>query len=99
MIRYVVSGLAQEDIDQIAIFIAIDSPARVDRYIDRLTRKFETIAAYPELGRRSDYLLPGARVVPISSHLIVYRVKNRRIQILRILHGRQDLFSADFGTK
>jgi len=38
---------------------------------------------------RSD-LLPGARSLPIESHTLFYRVTTDTVEIIRVLHGRQD---------
>ncbi len=38
---------------------------------------------------RSD-LLPGVRRLPIESHTLFYRVTTDTVEIIRVLHGRQD---------
>jgi len=44
------------------------------------------------LGRpRDDSFGPGSRSFPIGEYVVVYRVQNADVLILRVAHGRRDI--------
>ena len=67
------------------------SPDQADRYQTDLFRLFALLAERPHMARERPVLGDGIRVHPYASHLIVYRVLDDGIQIVRVPHGRQDL--------
>ena len=52
-------------------------------------RALSDLAAYPEIGRSGRVSGTRELVVPGTSYLLVYRIRPEEIQILRVLHGRQ----------
>jgi len=42
------------------------------------------------MGIERPELLPNVRSLAIQSHTVFYRVVAKRIEIIRVLHGRQD---------
>jgi len=46
---------------------------------------------HPFSGRPRDGLRPGLRSLLADPHVIFYRVQNDTAEIVRVLHGRQDL--------
>ena len=73
------------------------SLATSDRFLDAVEATSQQIARMPGVGTRyetADPLLTEIRVCPISgfrNYLLFYRVHPDRIEILRILHGAQDI--------
>ena len=45
----------------------------------------------PKLGRTRNEIRKGLWSMPQESHVIFYRIVQRRIRVVRILHGRRDL--------
>ncbi len=42
------------------------------------------------MGLEREELLSNMRSFPVDSHVIFYRLKQYQIEVVRILHGRQD---------
>jgi toxin ParE1/3/4 len=61
---------ARADLSDIWEFIAEDSMARADEFIDRIDGKFRTLAAQPLLGRERPELAPGLRSFPMAPYVI-----------------------------
>jgi toxin ParE1/3/4 len=61
-----------------------------EKYLTTIREQFWSLAEQPLLGTERSDLLPGTRVFPMESHTIFYRVSARRVEIIRIVHGRQD---------
>jgi toxin ParE1/3/4 len=61
-----------------------------DRMIERIYRRCESLLPFPEQGRNCDELLDDARFVVIGSHIAFYRARDGDIEVLHVLHGRQD---------
>ena len=59
-------------------------------YMQNLKDHFWSISEQPLMGVERPELLPGARSLPIESHTLFYRVTTNRVEIIRVLHGRQD---------
>lgn len=70
-------------------YISKDSPKAAIEQGDRIESQAEILSAYPEVGR--DGRIEGTRelVVSRTPFVLVYRVRQGRIEILRLLHGAQ----------
>ena len=64
---------------------------RSDEYMSSLKDKLWLLPQQPEIGKARPELLPDVRSVSVASHVIFYRVQGEELQIIRILHGRQDV--------
>jgi toxin ParE1/3/4 len=60
------------------------------RYLDALWNKFEEILADPQRWRRRDDLFPGCQIAAQGKHVILFRVENSIMKIVRIIHGAMD---------
>lgn len=61
-----------------------------ESYLENLKDHFWSLTEQPLMGVERPELLPGARSLPIESHTLFYRVTPDTLEIIRILHGRQD---------
>lgn len=78
---------AERDLDEIAEYIGQDSPAAAARVVLELIDQVESLLpAHPVIGRPGRVL--GTRELVIGSlpYIIPYRVRDRTIEILRVLH-------------
>lgn len=82
---------AQEDLLDIWLHIAADSPFRADRFLNLLDEKIRLLADTPGMGRRCDELSPGLRGLPVGNYLIFYRQAGQGIDVVRVLHGARDI--------
>lgn len=88
------SPQADSDLDGIWYYVASQSgnTQTADRLIDSITDRFFLIANYPNIGRRrDDDLRPGLRSFPVGEYIIIYRLQNEDVQILRVLHGSRNI--------
>lgn len=80
-----------------AEYIARQSRARSDRFLDAVEASFRQLAATPEIGFACDFRAPGAaglrwwRVRRHRHHLIFYRPTATGIEIIRVLHAARDI--------
>lgn len=83
---------AAEHLVAIYEHIAQDAPLYAQRVVDRLTRRSEQIAQFPESGRIvPEYETPDIREVIDRPYRIIYRVKTERVEVLAVVHGAQRL--------
>jgi toxin ParE1/3/4 len=64
-----------------------------DRVVDNFTHHFFLISRHPKMGRSRDELRAGYRSFPVGQYLILYRVGEKAVEIMHVLHGRRDLRS------
>jgi toxin ParE1/3/4 len=64
---------------------------QADRYVDGLFAIFDLLADLPELARDRTEFLPPVRIHSSGAHLVIYRLEGQGVQIIRILHARQNL--------
>lgn len=82
--------LAAKDLEDIFEFIRQDSESRAQEVIRILFDSALSLDSMPNRGRKGR--LPGTRelIIPASRHIIVYRVTDSAVQILRIYHAARD---------
>lgn len=89
--RLLVSPLARADLAEIYRFGLIHwGQARANQYLDQIKAQFWALTAQPLLGMERSELSPGMRSIPLVSHVVYYRTQPGRIEIVRVLHARQD---------
>ena len=61
-----------------------------ESYLENIKQQIWTLTEQPLIGVDRSELLSGARSLPIESHTLFYRVTLDTVEIIRVLHGRQD---------
>lgn len=61
-----------------------------NHYLEILKEKFWSLTEQPLMGTERPELLDGIRSLPIESHMLFYRVTTTNVEIIRVLHARQD---------
>ena len=84
---------AKTDLVEIWDYIADDSEARADAFIETIDQKFHALARRPNMGRLRDELAEGLRSFPVGRYVIFYRPIPEGVEIVRVLHGARDLDS------
>ena len=82
---------AYEDLEGIFLHIAQHGSGAARRQIARLLRQAESLRDFPNLGRDRSRLAPALRSVVEGTYVIFYYARDDRIDIVRVLHGRQDV--------
>ncbi len=90
MATFTVRPKARIDIDEIWDYIAEDSPAQADSFIDRMVSKLKLLAHEPGLGRFRHDLMPELQSFPFERYVIFYRTTARGIDVVRVLHAARD---------
>src|SRR6185437_6843672 len=87
----------QTEIDLTSIwdFIARDNVRAADSLLVRIEAAFNMLAANPLAGRARDDLAPAIRSFPVGNYIIFYLPRSDGIEVVRVLHGRQDIVSDD----
>jgi toxin ParE1/3/4 len=82
---------AEQDLIEIWSYIALDNPRAADRLLDTLDAKSLALAQHPLMGMSRDDIAEGVRHFPVGNYLILYRVKDDGVEIVRYVHGRRRL--------
>jgi plasmid stabilization system protein ParE len=86
---------ATEDLDAIWWFIRGDSGEAADRVEAEIINTCRRLASYPFIGHKRGDITP----MPVlfwtlpkyPNYIIVYRPESKPLQVIAILHGKQDL--------
>ena len=85
------SPLAIADIEAIWDYSAENwGPDQADRYTDEIRDACFALAAGSKAGRAVD-VRPGYLKYPTRSHVIYFRDTPNQLEVIRVLHGRQDV--------
>jgi toxin ParE1/3/4 len=77
---------ADSDLDDIWNYVAIRS-GNMDT-----TDRFYLLATHPNIGRaRDEDLRPGLRSFPVGEYVIIYRIHDEKVLVLRVLRGSRDI--------
>ena len=84
---------AEADLDAIWLYMAKNDLAAADRQLTRIIEAVEKLAEFPHLGPERSDIEPGLRGLTRGNHLVLYEIleTERRVAILRIIHGRRDI--------
>lgn len=82
---------ARIDIAEIWEYIAEDSEAQADIFVDRVDAQFQLLSQQPGIGRMRNELRDGLRSFPFERYVIFYLVIENGIDIVRVLHGARDV--------
>jgi plasmid stabilization system protein ParE len=91
-VRYL--PIAVDDLISIFDWIASDSPANADAFVKKLDQQIRNLQNHPFLGRtpRDETLKDfGYRILLIGSYLVFYLVRDKTVEIHRVLHGSRNL--------
>jgi len=79
--------LAEQDLEAIAEYVGQDSPAAAARVVLELIDQAATLLpAHPAIGRPGRVLGTRELVIGHLPYIIAYRVRDRDVEILRVLH-------------
>ena len=81
----------ENDLVDIWLYIAADTPDAADRLLEKIDRKRFLLAANPLLGRARPDIAPELRFLPVGNYLILYRALSKGIEVVRVVHGARRL--------
>lgn len=89
----VVSPLARADLRNIYEYGVNNwGTTQASNYLDNIKEHFWRLTEHPKIGLDRIELFPGIRSCPVDRHILFYRIQNSQLEIIRILHARQDPF-------
>lgn len=80
----------ETDLDEIWWYIAQDSPANADKFLDQIQEKSLLVSNFPSMGENRDELLRGLRSFPVGKYLVFYFPLPDGIDIVRVIHGSRN---------
>jgi toxin ParE1/3/4 len=92
-VRFRLSRLALTDLREIGRFtLERWGLAQRRAYLRSIDARFAVLARDPRSGRRREDIGPNWHSAIIGSHVIFYKVAERDIEIVRVLHSRMDIW-------
>jgi toxin ParE1/3/4 len=91
MNRYKLSRQADQDLEDIWVYLAELDPIRADRQMAEIFNRLPMLAQYPDMGRKRNDLGTGCRSFPSRPYLIFYAKTASHIEILRIIHQSRNI--------
>jgi len=82
---------AEIDVLEIWAYIAEDSVAEADRWVDRLDQSLALWATQPKMGRERPELTAGLRSLPFGRYVVFFEPLADGIDVVRVMHGSQDI--------
>ena len=87
--RVVYTGPAKADLDRIRDYLKERNPAAAKKLAALIRARLQLLKMQPLMGPAVAER-PGTRELVVLSYVLVYRVLDDRIEILRVWHGAQD---------
>lgn len=85
------STFVEGDLDEIAAYIAEDSPRRALSFIREIRDRLEDIRERPLLYRIRAEIGENARLAPHGRYVILFRIAGDVVRIERVVYGGRDL--------
>ena len=90
--RYVITTPANIDLEDILRRVAdLSGFDKSDRFLTRFSDKLKNIVSFPNLGKPRPEWGNNYRSIILDDYLIIYRVTEELVEILRIVSGYRDL--------
>ncbi|MDF5712799.1 MAG: type II toxin-antitoxin system RelE/ParE family toxin [Rhizonema sp. NSF051] len=93
MKQHVISPEANQDLEEIIDYFTSRNIDAGERFIDEFNKKCRNLANFPNMGRSYADIKDYLRGVPLNGYIILYRVTDGGIEILRVVSGYRDLES------
>lgn len=93
----IIAPSANRDVDQQIEYFAGESVETAIRFLNAVKETIQKIVTTPGIGGRYEVkskTMPGLRVSIVEgfkNHLIFYRIHKDSIEVVRVVHGAQDL--------
>ncbi len=90
MSEYVISRPAIRDLESISSYFADVQVEAGEKFLQGFSKRCKQLANFPKIGRSYDDLQVGLRGLPLEGYIILYRMVDDGIEIVRVVNGRQD---------
>jgi plasmid stabilization system protein ParE len=79
------------DLEEIAEYIAQDSPRHAARMLRLLRARLKEIARNPKIYRLRPEIGADARLATVGNYVILFRIRQNTVRIERVVHGSREL--------
>jgi len=79
------------DLEEIAEYIAQDSPRQAIRLLRELRSRMKEIAKQPALYQLRPEIGEGARLAVMGQYVILFRIRSNAVRIERVVQGNRNL--------
>ena len=84
---------ALEEINDIASYIAKDSPNYANILVNQIFEMASNLEHFPKLGRAvPEYNISNLREIIFKNYRIVYLIKEEQLEIISVIHGSRKLY-------
>lgn len=89
--RLVVSPAAKDDLSSIYQFgLQHWGVTQASNYLEIIKALFWRLTEQPKMGIDREDLSQSMRSFAVETHVVFYRLRSDQVEIVRVLHGRQD---------
>jgi toxin ParE1/3/4 len=87
--KVVLSRRALRHLTHIRDYIAKDDPKAADWIASRILESIDRLAAHPHVGGSGRIVGTRELVVSGTPHIVPYRIRDERLELIAVFHGRQ----------
>jgi toxin ParE1/3/4 len=92
MNRYRISQLAEQDLEDIWVYLAQNNQIAADQQIAKILNRLPILAQFPDIGKMREDLRDQLRSFPVKPYIVFYiKLDDGEIEIVRILHHSRDI--------
>lgn len=85
---------ARRDVDDIWDYVAVEDREAASRLIDRIYATSRRLADFPESGPARPDIAPDVRSLIVGRYLLLYRVGDSSVEVVRVLHSARNILAA-----
>lgn len=92
--KVVITGLAQDDIREITLYIEneLHNTLAVNKFLEKLLRRLQLLSQFPEIGPmvKINDTMTRSRYLVIDNYLLLYMVTGSCLYVTRIVYGQSN---------
>jgi toxin ParE1/3/4 len=89
--RVTKTARAEQDLEEIWFYVALDNVAAADALLDDFENSCRLLATQPGMGRAREELANELRSFPVRRYVLFYRPLADGVEVVRVLHGARDV--------
>lgn len=87
----IIAPEASQDLDEIFDYFAENNVEAGERFVTAFEQKCGKLLQFPNMGRSYQEIEPSLRGIPLDGYILLYRLRNDDIEIVRVVSGYRDL--------
>jgi toxin ParE1/3/4 len=91
MSRCSIAPSAIQDLDDISDYFLERNIQAGEKLLQEFTKKCRNLAAFPTMGKSYSQIRSDLRGIPLQGYIILYRLIDDGLEIVRVVNARQDL--------